>query len=78
MTKNSTVMVHEGSAFESGKTSDVLKGADHLKKLQSNINRIMGEVTNKNTDFWEGVSKSDTYLTAEECLDYGIVDEIIT
>ena len=78
MTKNSTVMVHEGSAFESGKTPDVLKGADHLKKLQSNINRIMGEVTNKNTDFWEGVSKSDTYLTAEECLDYGIVDEIIT
>ena len=78
MTKNSTVMVHEGSAFESGKTSDVLKGADHLKKLQSNINRIMGEVTNKNTDFWEGVSKSDTYITAKECLDYGIVDEIIT
>ena len=76
MTKNSTVMVHEGSAFESGKTSDVLKGADHLKKLQSNINRIMGEVTNKNTDFWEGVSKSDTYLTAQECLEYGIVDEI--
>ena len=25
----------------------------------------MGEVTNKNTDFWEGVSKSDTYLTKE-------------
>jgi len=78
MTENSTVMVHEGSAFESGKTSDVLKGADHLKKLQSNINRIMGDVTNKSTEFWEGVSKSDTYLTATECLEYGIVDEIIT
>ena len=78
MTKNSTVMVHEGSAFEAGKTSDVLKGADHLKKLQSNINRIMGDVTNKSTEFWEGVSKSDTYLTAEECLEYGIVDEIIS
>ena len=78
MTKNSTVMVHEGSAFESGKTSDVLKGADHLKKLQNNINRIMGEVTNKSTEFWEGVSKSDTYLTSSECLEYGIVDEIIS
>ena len=77
MTKNSTVMVHEGSAFESGKTSDVLKGADHLKKLQSNINRIMAEVTNKDQDFWDKVSQHDTYLTAEECLDYGIVDEII-
>tara|TARA_Y100001963_G_scaffold21745_1_gene28146 strand:+ start:36 stop:629 length:594 start_codon:yes stop_codon:yes gene_type:complete len=76
MTKNSTVMVHEGSAFEAGKTSDVLKGADHLKKLLENINRILGEVTNKSQSFWEEVSKQDTYLTAEECLEYGIIDEI--
>ena len=76
MTKNSTVMVHEGSAFEAGKTTDVLKGADHLKKLQSNINRILGEVTNKDQEFWEEVSKQDTYLTSEQCLEYGIVDEI--
>jgi len=77
MTQNSTVMVHEGSAFEAGKTSDVLKGADHLKKLQNNINRILGEVTSKDQEFWEKVSQHDTYLTAEECLDYGIVDKII-
>ena len=76
MSENSTVMVHEGSAFEAGKTSDVLKGADHLKKLQSNINRILGEVTGKDQEFWEEVSRQDTYLTAEECLEYGIVDEI--
>ena len=77
MSENSTVMVHEGSAFEAGKTSDVLKGADHLKKLQSNINRILGEVTNKDQEFWEEVSKQDTNLTSEECLEYGIVDEVI-
>ena len=64
MTENSTVMVHEGSAFEGGKTSDVLKGADHLKKLQKNINRILGEVTKKDQSFWEGVSKNDCYFTA--------------
>ena len=77
MTENSTVMVHEGSAFEAGKTSDVLKGADHLKKLQSNINRIMADVTSKDQEFWERVSQHDTYLSAEECLDYGIVEKII-
>ena len=76
MSENSTVMVHEGSAFEAGKTSDVLKGADHLKKLQSNINRILGEVTKKDKKFCEEVSKQDTYLTSEQCLEYGIVDEI--
>ena len=78
MTENSTVMVHEGSAFEGGKTSDVLKGADHLKKLQKNINRILGEVTKRDQQFWEGVSKNDCYFTAEECLEYGIIDKIIT
>ena len=76
MTQNSTVMVHEGSAFEVGKTSDVIKGADHMKKLQTNINRILGDVTKKTQEFWEEVSKQDTYLTSEECLEYGIVDEI--
>ena len=76
MTQNSTVMVHEGSAFEVGKTSDVIKGADHMKKLQININRILGDVTKKTQKFWEEVSKQDTYLTSAECLDYGIVDEI--
>jgi ATP-dependent Clp protease protease subunit len=77
MTENSTVMIHEGSAFEAGKTSDVLKGADHLKKLQSNINRILGDVTTKSHTFWDEVSKQDTYLTAEESLKYGIIDRII-
>ena len=76
MSENSTVMVHEGSAFEVGKTSDVIKGADHMKKLQTNINRILGDVTKKTQKFWEEVSKQDTYLTSEECLKYGIVDEI--
>ena len=76
MSENSTVMVHEGSAFEVGKTSDVIKGADHMKKLQTNINRILGDVTKKTQEFWEDVSKQDTYLTSEECLEYGIVDEI--
>lgn len=76
MSKNSTVMVHEGSAFEVGKTSDVLKGADHLKKLQSNINRILGDVTKKDKEFWNEISKQDTYLSADEALEYGIVDII--
>ena len=77
MSENSTVMVHEGSAFEVGKTSDVIKGADHMKRLQININRILGNVTKKTQKFWEEISHQDTYLTSEECLDYGIVDEIV-
>ena len=71
-----TVMVHEGSAFEAGKTTDVMKGVDHLKELQKDINEILGEVTNKDARFWELTQRNDTYLSAEKCLEYGIVDKI--
>ena len=57
MSKNSSVMIHEGSAFEVGKTSDVVKGADHLKLLQKSVCNILGEVTKKSSDFWEGATK---------------------
>ena len=77
MSKNATVMVHEGSAFEAGKTSDVMKGVDHLKKLQVNINKLMAEVTNKDEKFWELTQRNDTYLNAEQCLEYGIIDKIV-
>jgi ATP-dependent Clp protease protease subunit len=76
MSKHSTVMIHEGSAFEIGKTSDVVKGADHLKLLQKSICKILGEVTNKDKEFWEDISKQDTYLTAKDALEYGIVDKV--
>ena len=77
MTKHATVMVHEGSAFEAGKTTDVMKGVDHLKELQKEINKLMSEVTNKDARFWELTQRNDTYLSAEECVNYGIVDEIV-
>ena len=77
MSKHGTVMVHEGSAFEAGKTTDVMKGVDHLKTLQKEINQLMGEITNKDANFWELTQRNDTYLSAEQCLDYGLIDEIV-
>jgi len=77
MTKHSTVMVHEGSAFEAGKVGDVMKGVDHLKVLQKDINELLAEVTNKDSTFWELTQRNDCYLSAEQCLEYGIIDKII-
>ena len=77
MSKNATVMVHEGQAFEAGKTTDVMKGVDHLKGLQKDINKLLGEITNQDARFWELTQRNDTYLNAEQCLEYGIIDKIV-
>jgi len=77
MTKHSTVMVHEGSAVEVGKSTDVMRGVDHLKVLAKDINQLLAEVTNKDVKFWKRMNRNDTYLDATQCLEYGIIDKII-
>ena len=77
MTKHSTVMVHEGSAVEVGKSTDVMRGVDHLKELQKDINKLLGEITNQDARFWELAGRNDSYLNAEKCLEYGIIDKIV-
>jgi|TARA_B100001094_G_C18098285_1_gene754258 ATP-dependent Clp protease, protease subunit len=77
MTKHSTVMVHEGSAVEVGKSTDVMRGVDHLKELAKDINELLAEVTNKDVKFWKRMNRNDTYLDAAQCLEYGIIDKII-
>ena len=47
-----------------------------LEELQKEINKIMASVTNKDENFWERTQRNDTYLSAEKCIEYGIVDEI--
>jgi|TARA_R110000824_G_scaffold82533_16_gene206956 ATP-dependent Clp protease protease subunit len=77
MTRHSTVMVHEGSAVEIGKSTDVMRGVDHLKELQKDINILLSEVTKKDTKFWTRVNRNDTYWDADKCLEYGLIDTII-
>jgi len=37
----------------------------------------MAEVTKKDFEYWENINKFDSYLTAEQALEVGIIDEII-
>ena len=54
-------MVHEGSKFEGGKTSDVLKGGFDGKNYKRTSIEC-GEVTTKDQQFLEGVSKNVVIL----------------
>lgn len=78
MTENSTVMFHQFSTMMEGKTSQVVSNASHIKKLQARADELLGVYTKKSKTFWEKETKEDLYLSATECLQFGIVDKIIT
>ena len=54
-----------------------MRGVEHLKDLQKDINVLLSEVTKKDRDFWEDIQRNDTYLSSEQCLVYGLVDKVI-
>jgi len=79
ITPNSRVMVHEFSAGDYGKLSDIEISLNENKRLQKAIWETLNikytKLTKKDLD---EMKVRDTYLTAKECLDRGLVDHIIT
>jgi len=78
MTENSTVMFHQMSSVVEGKTASIANNVTHIKKLQERADELLGQYTKKPMSFWQKETKEDLYLSAQECLQYGIVDKIIT
>ncbi len=75
--KRSTIMIHEGSSMQAGKSSDLKAAHKYNSHLESMANSILGEKTNKDKKFWSEQSKTDLYLSAKDALKLGVIDGII-
>jgi ATP-dependent Clp protease protease subunit len=77
MSKRSTVMFHQSSSFLGGKMSDITAYLDNVKNLEKTIYVMLAERTKKDANWWKDNMKSDLYLSAEELLEIGVIDQII-
>lgn len=77
ITPNTIVMVHEISSWFGGSSKDIFSEADNLKFLQDRMYQLLADFTSKDSDFWRDKTKSTCYLNAENCIEYGLVDEIL-
>ena len=78
MSPNAWVMVHEENM--EGLTGDVKtieREARQLRRYEDQWTRILSNVTQVDADKWTELHKKETYLTAEQCLAYGLIEEII-
>lgn len=80
MPKNSMMMIHKSSTFIYGNADELEKQADVLKKVDETIKNVYLEHSNdkldsETLDFM--LNAGDTWLTAEECLEYGLCDEVV-
>lgn len=78
LTENTSVMMHQVSSEVYGTVNDVSIEFKHTKALQDSMYKLYSKYTGRPIKQLEQDLKSDKYLTAQEALDYGIVDEILS
>jgi ATP-dependent Clp protease protease subunit len=70
------VMLHQPSGGAGGQSSDIQIHAKEIVKTKRELNLILAEATNKTPEQVEKDTDRDLYMSANEAVAYGIVDEV--
>ena len=74
---NARIMMHQPSAGIGGTTADIAIQAENLEYMKRVIERINAERTGQPRETIERDSDRDRWFTAEQALEYGMVDAIV-
>ncbi len=73
---NAEIMIHQPLGGAHGQASDIAIQAQQILKIKSKMNRILSENTNQPLEKVEVDTDRDFYMSAQEALEYGIVDKV--
>ena len=78
-TPNAEIMIHQPliSGGLSGQTTEIKIHADHMVRTREKLNKILSEKTGKPLEQIELDTERDNFMTAQEALEYGIIDVIM-
>ena len=74
---NAQIMLHQPSGGAQGQASDIAIVAKEILKTREKLNKIYVSHTGKDVEAIERVMDRDTYFTAEEAKEFGVVDEVV-
>ena len=74
---HSRIMIHQPLGGAQGQASDIKIQAEQILKIKDVINKILSDNTGKPIEQIEKDTNRDYYLTPEEALAYGLIDEIL-
>ena len=74
---NSEIMIHQPLGGARGQATDVAIHADWLLRTKKKLNEILAERTGQPIERVQADTERDNFMTAEDALRYGLIDEII-
>ena len=76
---NSEIMIHQPllSGLQ-GQATDIKIHADHIVHIKNRMNTLLSEYTGQPLEVIQHDTERDNYMTAQQAVDYGLVDAIIS
>ena len=74
---NAEVMIHQPSGGSRGQCTDIQIQAEQILKIKHRLNSILAANTGKSIETIEADCERDHFLTAEEAMEYGLIDKVI-
>ncbi len=75
---HSEIMIHQPLGGAQGQASDIKIRAELILRTRDMLNKILSENTGKPIEQIEKDTDRDNFMTAEQALEYGLIDRIIT
>lgn len=75
---NAEVMIHQPSGGAKGQATDIQITAENILKTKKKLNEILAANTGKTYEQVAADTERDYYMSAEEALEYGLIDGVIT
>ncbi|MGB8252840.1 MAG: ATP-dependent Clp protease proteolytic subunit, partial [Anaerolineaceae bacterium] len=75
---HATIHMHQPLGGAQGQASDIEIQAKEILRLKDRLNFILSESTGQKIEIIERDTERDFYLTAEQAVDYGLVDKVLT
>lgn len=73
---NSEIMIHQPLGGAQGQASDIKIQAEHIIRIRERLNKILSSNSNQPLEKIEKDVDRDYYMTAEQALEYGLIDKV--
>ena len=74
---NSNIMIHQPSGGAQGQASGIVIQAEQILKIKDRLNHILADNTGQDLEKIEKDTDRDFAMTAQEALEYGLIDQVI-
>lgn len=75
---NSEVLIHQPLGGAQGQATEIEIAARHILKMKKRLNKILSDNSGQPVERLEKDTDRDHYMSAEEALEYGLIDKIMT